>query len=221
VAPPDARRSISRVCREQLTFLGERALLDLYRLAARLDRAEGVIVEAGCARGGSALVIAGAKSPERPFYVYDVFGLIPPPSDKDGEDVHKRYEVIARGEAGENYYGYEEDLDGQVRESFTRFGLPVEDNNVHLVKGFYEVTLNPSEPVALAHIDCDWYDSVTTCLSRIEPLLVPGGVMVVDDYHTWSGCKQAVDDYFADKQDEFTFRHGSRLHVERRPSAGA
>jgi asparagine synthase (glutamine-hydrolysing) len=55
--------------------------------------------------------------------------------------------------------------------------------------------LHVSEPVALAHIDGDWYRSVMTCLRRIEPNLVPGGTLVIDDYRAWSGCKRAVDEY--------------------------
>ena len=57
----------------------------------------GLIVEAGTARGGSAIVMAAAKAPERPMKVYDVFGMIPPPTEHDGADVHERYEKIAGG----------------------------------------------------------------------------------------------------------------------------
>ena len=31
--------------------------------------------------------------------VYDVFGMIPPPSEHDGADIHRRYETIAAGGA--------------------------------------------------------------------------------------------------------------------------
>ena len=32
---------------------------------------------------------------------------------------------------------------------------------------------------------------------------MPGGVLVIDDYDSWSGCRRAVDEYFADKKDRF------------------
>ena len=32
-------------------------------------------------------------------YIYDVFGMIPAPSEEDGEDVYKRYEVIVSGKS--------------------------------------------------------------------------------------------------------------------------
>ena len=65
-----------------------------------LERARrpGLIIEAARA-GGSAIVMAAAKSGARPMKVYDVFGMIPPPGERDGEDVHERYEKIAGGDA--------------------------------------------------------------------------------------------------------------------------
>ena len=72
------------------------------------------------------------------------------------------------------------------------------------------------EPVALAHIDGDWYNSVKVCLDRIAPRLVPGGVLVIDDYDAWSGCRKAVDEWFAGKDDRFEFVRRERLHIERR-----
>ena len=60
-------------------------------------------------------------------------------------------------------------------------------------------------PVALAHIDVDWYDPVTVCLQRICPKLVPGGCVVVDDYNDWSGCARACEDYFRERRDLFWF----------------
>jgi hypothetical protein len=75
------------------------------------------------------------------------------------------------------------------------------------------------EPVALAHLDGDWYESTRTCLTRIAPRLVPGGRIVLDDYDKWSGCRAAVDEYFAGR-DGFRFERRSRLHVIREPEPG-
>jgi asparagine synthase (glutamine-hydrolysing) len=205
-----------------LTYLDERALEDLFDLVVAIEArgAEGVLVEAGCALGGSAIVLAAAKAQQRPLLVFDVFGLIPPPGERDGSDVHARYETIASGQstgiAGRTYYGYETDLLTTVRENFARHGRAVERHNVSLIKGLYRDSLRIEQPVALAHVDCDWYDSVIVCLRRIEPYLVPGGVLVIDDYYSWSGCRRAVDDYFTDKRDRFDFIDRSRLQIVRR-----
>ena len=223
-----ARRlwSVPRVVRavraESLTYVSEPALCELHGHVAAIEArgAPGILVEAGCARGGSAIVLAAAKHRARPLYVYDVFDMIPPPSAKDGADVHGRYGVIASGRAkgiaGQTYYGYERDLFGVVTENFRRHGIDLAAHNVRLVKGLFEHTMHIGEPVALAHLDCDWYESVTTCLHRIVPNLVVGGVVVVDDYDRWSGCRAAIDEYFADRRDRYDVIHRSRLQIVRR-----
>jgi O-methyltransferase len=87
---------------------------------------------------------------------------------------------------------------------------------VELVRGLFEDTLDLDEPVAFAHLDGDWYESTMTCLERIAPLLAPGGRIVLDDYYHWSGCRTAVDEYFAGR-DGYRFEERARLHVVRAP----
>ena len=162
--------------------------------------------------------MASAKSPDRPMKVFDVFGMIPPPGERDGADVHKRYATIAAGASkgigGETYYGYRDDLLAEVTESFARHGLPLADNRVELIQGLFEDTIDLHEPVALAHLDGDWYASTMTCLTRIAPLLAVGGRFVIDDYDTWSGCRAAVEEFFAGR-DGFRFERRGRLHIVR------
>jgi asparagine synthase (glutamine-hydrolysing) len=207
---------------ESLSYLDEIALNDLFEGVQAVEQSglSGILIEAGCALGGSAIVIAAAKSEARPFLVFDVFGMIPPPSEQDGIDVHRRYREIKNGQSlgmgGEKYYGYEENLFDKVTENFRRHGVPVETKNIHLVRGLFQDTLRIDETVAFAHIDGDWYESVRTCLERIEPRLVPGGALVIDDYDAWSGCRKAVDEYFADKKDRYEFVRKARLHVVRK-----
>ena len=199
------REVISRVHSEELTYLSLENLAALAVMTAEADRSgrPGLIIEAGTALGGSAIVMAAAKSPARKMLVYDVFGMIPEPGEHDGDDVRRRYEKIragqSRGIGGGTYYGYHDDLYAEVTESFNRLGVPAAENSVELVKGLFADTIHLDEPVALAHLDGDWYESTMTCLERIAPLLVPGGRIVLDDYWAWSGCRDAVDDYTADK----------------------
>jgi Macrocin-O-methyltransferase (TylF) len=220
--PARVEQTITRVREEHLTYLKPDNLRDLARAVADLegDELPGVLVEAGTALGGSAIVIAAAKAPARPLKVYDVFGMIPPPGERDGQDVHERYAAIAGGRAkgvgGETYYGYRDDLREEVAASFARLGVPTGEHAVELIAGLFEDTITLDEPVALAHLDGDWYESTMTCLTRIAPLLVPGGRIVLDDYDKWSGCRAAVDEYFSGR-DGFRFERRARLHVIREP----
>ena len=220
---PDVFKVIERVHSEKLTYLSMSALADLHAAVTRIEKENvpGIIIETGCALGGSALVIAAAKEKTRRLFVYDVFGMIPPPSAAETPEVHERYRIIKSGESSglgnKSYYGYEQDLIEKVTATFVRFGFPLGSNATALEKGLYEETLRVSEPVAFAHIDCDWYDSVLTCLQRIEPRLATGGVLVIDDYFVWSGCRRAVDEYFASRMEDYEFQTKSRLHIVRRP----
>jgi hypothetical protein len=220
--PPDVEEAIERARTEHLTYLRKNDLRELATIVADVDANQlpGLIVEAGTARGGSAIVMAAAKAPARGMKVYDVFGMIPAPSEHDGPDVHRRYEKIAGGEAkgvgGDTYYGYRDDLYEEVKASFSRLGVPVDEHNVELVQGLFEDTIDLDEPVAFAHLDGDWYESTLTCLERIAPLIVPGGRIVLDDYDHWSGCRRAVDEYFADRPG-FRREHKAKLHVIREP----
>jgi len=218
--PPEVEQTISRARDEHLTYLARDDLRDLAAVVLEIEdrRLPGLLVEAGTARGGSAIVMAAAKSVERPLRVYDVFGMIPPPTERDGPDVHRRYATIAGGEAegvgGETYYGYRDDLHGEVADSFARLGVPADEHNVELIQGLFEDTIDLDEPVAFAHLDGDWYESTMTCLTRIAPLVVPGGRIVLDDYDAWSGCRAAVDEYFSGR-DDFRLERRAKLHVIR------
>lgn len=129
--PQRVEEVIAAVREEHLTYLREDDLRLLAELVVEADRAgrEGVVVECGTALGGSAIVMAAARASGRPMRVFDVFGMIPPPTQEDGRDVHDRYEAIRRGESsglgGQTYYGYREDLLGEVTASFARLGVPV------------------------------------------------------------------------------------------------
>lgn len=217
---PAAERAIRAVLDEHLSYLEPAALRTLASVVEDVEAGgiEGIVVEAGTALGGSAIVMAAAKAPRRRMKVFDVFGMIPPPSERDGQDVHRRYATIVRGTskglAGETYYGYRPNLLAEVTASFARLGLPIDSNGIELIRGPFEETIALDEPVAVAHLDGDWYASTLACLTRIAPRLAVGGRLVIDDYDTWSGCRTAVDEYFAGRTG-FRFERRERLHVVR------
>ncbi len=220
VVPPEVQRVAEGVRAEKLTYLTPAHLDSLAACVLETEQAgrPGLLVEAGTALGGSAIVMAAAKHRERPMAVYDVFGMIPPPSEKDSEAETERYQQLLEGESGgldgDVYYGYRDDLLAEVTASFARFGFPVEESGVRLVKGLFADTLDLDEPVALAHLDGDWYESTMVCLERIAPLVVPGGRIVLDDYFNWEGCRRAVDEYFAGRHD-FRVEHRAKVHAVR------
>lgn len=215
---PRAFKVIVSVIRQKLTYLNPEALWDIYCAVEKCDKLDlgGRIMEAGCALGGSAIVMSAAKNPNRILEVYDVFGQIPPPAEgKDGDDAIERFEVIEAGDSKgvgkDKYYGYQEDLLGEVQDHFVSNDQDL--SSVNFVKGLYEDTMKPMEEIALAHLDCDWYKSVWTCLDRITPKLVVGGRMIIDDYDHWSGCKKAIDEFMEQNKGQYKIEQHNRVHI--------
>jgi len=50
--------------------------------------------------------------------------------------------------------------------------------------------------ISILRLDTDWYESTKHELKHLYPLLSKSGVLMIDDYGTWSGAKKAVDEFF-------------------------
>lgn len=196
-----------QVVASNLTYL-DRAKISLLEDSIREVQKRAIpgdFLEMGVALGGSGIILATQMERGRQFHAYDVFAMIPPPSQADPPAVHDRYRTIAEGRSegigGDVYYGYLDDLYERVVANFARFGQPVDGERVRLHRGLFEETLHPPGPVALAHVDCDWYEPVKLCIERVWPQLSSGGMMVFDDYTEYGGCTHAVDDFVSSHED--------------------
>jgi predicted O-methyltransferase YrrM len=67
-----------------------------------------------------------------------------------------------------------------------------------IVEGDVLETLPAQAPAMLSvlRLDTDWYVSTKHELEQLYPRLLPGGVLIVDDYGYWRGARKATDDYF-------------------------
>jgi hypothetical protein len=78
---------------------------------------------------------------------------------------------------------------------------------VKLVKGNIEETVpkfindNSGLRISLLHFDCDLYAPTKIGLEYFYPLVVPGGVILFDEYgiRPWGGESNAIDEYFMGK----------------------
>lgn len=192
---------IREIRNRKLTYLSRRKFIGLLKCSEEITNAkiEGWFVEAGCALGGSAIFLSHKKNTSRPFYIYDVFEMIPSPSNNDTHEVHERYREISSGKSkgidGDDYYGYKKNLYEEVINNLNQFDIDIEKNQIHLVKGLLQDTMVIEEPIALAHIDVDWYDPVKTALERLFPSLSVGGFIILDDYLDWGSCRRATDEF--------------------------
>lgn len=218
-ARADRSGVVKRVRSENLTYLSNGKLAKIIGAIKRIDANDvhGALVEAGCALGGSTIVIAEKMSPERRLSVYDVFGMIPPPTEEDPPEVHVRYAAIAGGEAhglgGDKYYGYQKDLKEVVEANLSRLLSADQKARLRLVEGLVQETLHPEGPIAFAHIDVDWYDPVKHCLTTIWPKLSTGGSIILDDYFDWGGCTAATDEFLSGRTDYRTDDSWGNLEI--------
>lgn len=202
------RRLIRRVRRKNLTYLTVNKLVQIVNTCRSIEQQQlsGLFLETGCTLGGSTIVIASLKQKDRPFLVYDVFGMVPAPTHEDTQDAHERYQKIVHGNStgigGDTYYGYQVNLYEKVQRNLSSFGINSDRMTVKLIKGLLHETLHLDKPVVFAHVDVDWYEPVKTSLERIFPKLVLNGSIIIDGYFDWGGCKKAVDEFLTDKTEQ-------------------
>ncbi|MFA7431379.1 MAG: TylF/MycF/NovP-related O-methyltransferase [Rhodospirillaceae bacterium] len=60
---------------------------------------------------------------------------------------------------------------------------------------------NPGVRLSLLHLDLDLYEPTLVALQHLYPLVVPGGLVVLDEYafENFPGESRALEDYFKDK----------------------
>jgi O-methyltransferase len=134
----------------------------------------GMLVEVGVYQGGSAAALAQvAREQGRKLYLFDTFAGMP------------------HADPGVDRHMVGEFADTSVER--VRAAIP----EAVCIPGVFPQTL-PAwvDGVALAHIDCDQYRSVQESARALAPRMVPGGVMVFDDYDVLPGARRAVDELF-------------------------
>ncbi len=152
------------------------------------------VAEFGVGRGGSATLLAWLVNKYHgQITLYDVFGRIPAPGDRDGKRAQSRYENILTHES-EEYYGNISNLIEVVLNDIYKV-CPADQ--LQVVQGKYEdilPTLEDERKFNLVHIDCDWYESSMAVYNYLSKRLKPGAIIQVDDYSNWEGSKKAFND---------------------------
>jgi hypothetical protein len=78
-------------------------------------------------------------------------------------------------------------------------------DNVDLVEGDVRETIpryladHQQMSFAIVNIDLDLYEPTKAALQHLFPLVVRGGIVILDDYEGFPGAKKAVDEYLAEQ----------------------
>ncbi|HEV8339031.1 MAG TPA: TylF/MycF/NovP-related O-methyltransferase [bacterium] len=178
------------------TMMSYAKLSALYDLAWSLERhgVPGSFVQCGVLNGGSAGLIASTARDNilRHLWLFDSWEGLPDPSE---------FDVARSGQPGRKgmFHGSLE----RVKEVlFERLGAPGE--RVHLEKGWFAETVPQAKPsigeIALLNLDCSLYESYKLCLEELYDAVVSDGIVWIDDYAVWEGCKRAVDEFLESKK---------------------
>ena len=174
----------------------------------------GDFVECGVYTGGNIMIMKKLinKKIKRKIFAYDTFeGMVTPTSHDikiDGTIEKKKYLKT------DNWVSCSLN---KVKENFNEMRLNLK--NVKFIKGKVENTLkikkNLPKKISILRLDTDFYESTKIELKILYPLLVKGGVLIIDDYGSWLGSKKAVDEYFVGKKKFFHYiDHSARMIIK-------
>tara|TARA_R110002049_G_scaffold175756_2_gene343053 strand:+ start:274 stop:963 length:690 start_codon:yes stop_codon:yes gene_type:complete len=177
----------------EFTMTPIRTFADNLLLAESVREVKGCVVECGVWRGGMSAGIAATLGADRAYYLYDSFEGLPDPQEElDGQ------KAIAWTKAtdSKDYFDNCSASPDFAERAMNLAGA----THFRLIQGWFENTLPtqaPDEPIALLRIDGDWYDSTMVCLENLFEKVVPGGLIIMDDYLIWDGCSRALHDYLS------------------------
>ncbi|SOJ56716.1 Demethyldecarbamoylnovobiocin O-methyltransferase [Mycobacterium simulans] len=162
----------------------------------------GAIVECGVAGGGSMMLAAttllARDRRDRDLFLFDTFDWsFENPTYHDG--FAGTPDRLART-PGSNTQPQGVGVN-DVAARMATTGYPT--RQIRLVRGMVQDTLAVTDTgdVAILRLDTDFYESTLCELETLYPRLVPGGVLILDDYGKLKGATAAADEYFAHCQD--------------------
>jgi predicted O-methyltransferase YrrM len=174
----------------------------LARIVRTMDEFSGAILECGTHHGatllGMAHILRSREIPAR-LYGLDSFEGFPEPTVEDAQDDGTMHPWVRKGALGEASFE-------QLKARLASMDLTAQ---VTLIKGFFNDTLPrlKAERFSLVHLDCDLYQSYISCLEFVYPRMLPGGIIVFDDYGSppYAGARRAVDEFFTDRPERLQF----------------
>lgn len=184
---------------KEYTMIPELTFIRNLQLCAHFSEVAGDYVECGVWRGGMSGAIAEVIGQHRTLHLFDSFEGLPPAKSIDGDEALAwQKDVTSPG-----YYD-----NCTAPESFVHDVMRIAKVTRYKVyKGWFENTMPvfPDLPIAILRLDGDWYDSTMVSLRNLFPKVVVGGIVILDDYHTWDGCTRAVHDFLSE------IKSGSRV----------
>lgn len=160
----------------------------------------GDFVECGTWRGGNAILakyIFNKYEHSNIIHIFDTFCGMTEPSKEDFQ--------ISNAKPASDYYDQKKELNegwcsasiNDVKNNFIKITNDL--RGVNFIEGDILKTVpqfcTSISDIAILRLDTDWYDSTSHELFHFYPKVVKGGIVLIDDYDAWDGCRKAVDEY--------------------------
>jgi O-methyltransferase len=160
------------------------SLYTLYEAMLCARNLDGDVAEVGVFTGGSAMLLARLLADTgKDLFLFDTFEGLPESTDEAEDRAWKSGDLSASLDA--------------VKRRLAPW------DTVHFAAGTFPDTaaVVGDRSFALVHVDVDIQQSVHDCCEFFYPRVVPGGVIVFDDYgyRSCPGARAAVDEFFADR----------------------
>lgn len=165
---------------------------------------KGDIVEIGVWRGGTVMImlykLMQLGVTDRDVHLYDTFTGMTEASEFDrehnGTHANQIWNLV-KCEAGFD----------DVLANITSVGYPMDKIHFH-VGDIRQVKMEDvPETIGLLRLDNDWFELYKFEMPIFVPRVSPNGIVTIDDYGHWNGCRKAVDEYIA------SACPGKELHV--------
>lgn len=175
------------------------------------NKIPGSFVECGCGNGNFEIVwINELKrlNEKRHILMYDTFAGLTEPCEKDYTVKESNQYVMSNDEVITTWKSQKR---SEKENAWCNWSLETvkhilreyqyDESYLHYVVGDVRETLmqkeNLPEQIAMLRLDTDWYDSSKVELEQLYPKVVPGGIVIFDDYYHWNGQQVATDEYLA------------------------
>lgn len=175
-------------------------LIAHYELYRMTEGVPGDILECGVFRGASLMRFAAFRDlfdeKDKKLVGFDTFHTFPEAKFEGDRQVRDNFVLDTNG--GESI----------SRSQLERVIKQKSIENVELLEGDITETIprylseHPDLEISLLNLDVDIYEPSVVILDTLFPRIVKNGILVLDDYDTFPGETQAVDEYFKDKDVE-------------------
>ena len=133
----------------------------------------------------------------------------------DGTSINKFASILKEKKiyGFDSFYGLKEDWIGTAEFEKGYFNLdgkmPAVKNNVILIKGWVQDTLNDflsknNPEISFAHMDLDTYESTKYALAKIKPYLKKGSILLFNEFYNFPGWSvgeyKALTEIFDEKE---------------------